>query len=252
VTLRAGIISDIHGNLFALDLVISALKDQNADVIVCLGDAAATGPRPHEVLERLRRMKIPTVKGNRDEYLLNIPANPPHKVAGDEYSNRVMEIDSWCRTRLTEEDIEFIGAFSNTLSIPVGSNPGEYLFCFHGSPKSNTDLITSITPEDDLKIKLAGHGNRIMLCGHTHVQMLRKYGETAIINPGSVGQAIEYSRSSKRASRVPWADYALVECSDEGNLQRVALSRVYLHESEVLHEAIASGMPHAEWWAMRK
>ena len=254
--MRIGLISDIHGNLLALDSVLANLDRLKIDSTVCLGDVTATGPRPHEVLNRLRSRNIPSVMGNRDEYLLNISEEQQslHKSSGNDYSTRVREIDHWCRSKMSEEDIRYIRNFPDTLSIPIGSKSTESLFCFHGSPKSNTDSITSTTPEDELSLKLAGRENRmtIMIGGHTHVQMFRKLGQSAIINPGSVGQAIEYVGASLHARRIPWADYGIIECNENGALQRIELARSYLEPSEVLRDAVDSGMPHAEWWAERK
>ena len=250
--MRIGIISDIHGNLIALDCVLIQMNNRKVDMILCLGDAAATGPRPHEVLERLRSMNIPTVKGNRDEYLLNIGAHNSQKTSEDDYGSRVRAIDHWCRTKLTDEDIEYIRSFPDAISIPLAPNGNESLFCFHASPASNTDSITSSTTEGELSIKLKGHESRIMTCGHSHVQMFRRYGQISILNPGSVGQAIEYCGGSSRARRVSRAEYALIECDQSGVIQRAELLRSDLQSSKVLRDAIDSGMPHSEWWAERE
>ena len=254
--MRVGIISDVHGNLVALDSVLAELQQQNAvDTIVCLGDLAATGPRPHETLDRLRSLKVPIVKGNRDEFLLCVGSYSKTRpnAANDDYSRRIREIDQWCRTRLTENDLEYIRSFPDTLSMPIAANNNEKLLCFHGSPKSNTDLITAETPDGELDLKLEGHTSRLMAGGHTHVQMFRRYNESAIVNPGSIGQAIEkfVSASSKRIRRVPRAEYAIIECNEQGVLAKVELLRKSLIGSEVLADAMNSGMPHAEWWAGR-
>ncbi|MGH2639279.1 MAG: metallophosphoesterase family protein [Rhabdochlamydiaceae bacterium] len=252
--MRIGVISDIHGNLVALNSVLSELSQHNAvDSIVCLGDVAATGPRPHETLSRIKSANIPIVKGNRDDYLLNIDFNStPPKNTVDDYSSSIGEIDRWCRTKLTDDDLRYIQSFPETLPMPLGSDFNECLFCFHGSPKSNTDLITSTTPENELILKLMGHKDRIMTGGHSHVQMFRRHGETAIVNPGSVGQAIENIDGSLRVRRVPRAEYAIIECDDQGILRKVEVMRKSLVVSEILQDAISSGMPHAEWWANRK
>jgi putative phosphoesterase len=253
--MRIGIISDIHGNLVALDHVLSELSKINSvDPIVCLGDAIATGPRPREVLKRLRSLDIPIVKGNRDEYLLTIRASStqPHLQKSD-YSRRVAEIDNWCKTKLSDDDLNYMRGFPDTITIPLTSNGGgEKLLCFHGSPKSNTDLITSATSDEELALKLDGQTARLMAGGHTHIQMLRRYADVVIVNPGSVGQAFERPRGLSNNRRVPWAEFALIHCDDLGSLQKAELLRKYLDASEILKDAINSGMPQGEWWAGRK
>ncbi len=52
--MRIALIFDIHGNAVALDVVLTALKKQQVDSIICLGDVAASGPQPCLVIERLR------------------------------------------------------------------------------------------------------------------------------------------------------------------------------------------------------
>ncbi len=246
-----GVISDIHGNLNALDSVLSEFSRKNVDRIVCLGDAAATGPRPHEVLRRLRSMDVPIVIGNRDEYLLNVRYVSAPPTQANDYSRRVAEIDKWCGTKLTNDDFEYIKSFPKTLRLSVAENRDDILFCFHGSPKSNTDLITSTTSDEELELKLGGQSACLMAGGHSHQQMFRRVGERVIINPGSVGQAIEKPNNMANTRRVPWAEFALIQCSEEGTLLNAELSRKYLMASEVLSDAISSGMPYAEWWAVR-
>ena len=89
-----------------------------------------------------------------------------------------------------------------------------------------------------------------MAGGHTHIQMFRRFNESVIINPGSVGQAIE-SNEAGQTHRVSRAEYATVKFDEEGALQNVELSRVNLSAAVVLSDAIDSRMPHAEWWAGR-
>ena len=237
--------------MVALDEILDELNKKAVERLVCLGDAAATGPRPREVLARLRSLKVPIVMGNRDEFLVD--AESPKKVATgsqSDYSNKVREIDSWCRKRLDSSDLQYIRNFPRTLSFPLAAGTEtSYIFCFHGSAKSNTDLITSTTSESELLIKLDGHSEHIMAGGHSHIQMFRRFNGSVIINPGSVGQAIESNAGQTHC--VSWAEYATVKLDEGGALQNVELSRVKLSAAGVLSDAIDSGMPHAKWWAGR-
>ena len=67
--MRLGLISDIHGNLLALDAVLDELNESGMDRLVCLGDVAA-GPEPRKTLERLREVGCPIVRGNWDTWVL--------------------------------------------------------------------------------------------------------------------------------------------------------------------------------------
>jgi putative phosphoesterase len=66
---RVALIADIHGNLVALDAVLADLAGESIDRLVCLGDVAATGPQPREVVARLRGLGCPVVMGNADAFL---------------------------------------------------------------------------------------------------------------------------------------------------------------------------------------
>lgn len=63
---KIAIISDIHGNLSALETVISALQEKHPDEWICLGDIVGYGPNPAECLDIIMDMNIPTVLGNHD------------------------------------------------------------------------------------------------------------------------------------------------------------------------------------------
>ncbi|MDQ3779247.1 MAG: metallophosphoesterase family protein [Chloroflexota bacterium] len=78
-TRRIGIIADIHGNLPAFEAVIAVLTAERVGTVVCLGDVAATGPQPHEVLARLRELNGPVVMGNADAALLDTDLPPAER-----------------------------------------------------------------------------------------------------------------------------------------------------------------------------
>ena len=75
--MRVGFISDIHGNLFALDAVLADLERQEVDRVICLGDICF-GPLAHECLERVRALDCPVILGNWDSW--SIDGFPPADV----------------------------------------------------------------------------------------------------------------------------------------------------------------------------
>lgn len=66
---RVAVVSDIHGNLAALEAVVADLRRRAPDVVVHGGDLALMGPRPAEVVDRIRELGWPGVVGNTDELL---------------------------------------------------------------------------------------------------------------------------------------------------------------------------------------
>src|SRR3954453_814417 len=101
VSMTIALIADIHGNLAALEAVLDALRAEPADEIVCLGDVAATGPHPHEVLRRLQGLGCPMVMGNADAELRD---GPPPAAETDEDARRITDISRWCAAQLDDAD----------------------------------------------------------------------------------------------------------------------------------------------------
>ena len=227
--MRVALISDIHGNLVALEAVLADLGHEQPDRILCLGDVAATGPQPRETLDRLRALGWPIVMGNADAALLG----PIPETEADGDVRRIEEVDRWCAGQLSPADLDYLRGFRPTLEVSLGH--GLTLLCFHGSPRSFDDLIEATTPEDELEYLFSGHDAAVMAGGHTHAQLVRRHGERTVLNPGSVGL------------NPPWAEYALV--SSEGGDLRIEMRRMELSGEAVARVAIESGMPHAEWWA---
>lgn len=226
--MRVALISDLHGNLMALETVLDDIGREHPDRILCLGDVAATGPHPRETVERLREVGCPVVMGNADAALLG-----PMPDADDEGMRRILEIDRWCSEQLSSEHLGFISGFQLTLRSSLDSS--NELLCFHGSPRSFDDAIVATTSEGDLDHMLSGHEATVMAGGHTHEQFVRQYGQTTLTNPGSVGL------------NPPVAEYALVS-SEDGHL-RIELRRLPLDLEKIRRQALDSGMPHAGWWA---
>jgi len=108
--MRIALIADIHGNVVALDEVLAELEKKAVDQIVCLGDVAAGGPRPAQTLERLRELDCPVVMGNADQWLLT----PQNAVPSDETLRWFSDIGSWCRNRLSDEQLSYIESFVPT------------------------------------------------------------------------------------------------------------------------------------------
>jgi predicted phosphodiesterase len=224
------LISDIHGNLVALDGVLADLRRRGVDRIVCLGDVAATGPQPAEAIERIGELGCPVVMGNTDEFLLD-PVDDGTDDSED--WRRIVEIDIWCAGRLEEHHRELVRGYR-----PVVALDG--VVCYHGTPRSNTEQLHADTPAAQLGPMLAGYEGRIFAGGHTHVAMLRRHQGAIVINPGSVGMPFEAAGEEIR--NPPWAEYAIVRGSD------VEFIRVPVGVEAIVSAATAGDMPHAAWW----
>ncbi len=237
--MRIAVIADIHGNLTALEAVLADLEAAGIDQVVCLGDVAETGPQPHEVIERLQAFGCPVVMGNADADLLR----PVHPVPADEDGRRFAEIDAWCAAQLTAEDLAYVRTFTPTIAVSLGDETS--LLCFHGSPRSNTEIIVATTSDEALAPLLAGYDAAVYAGGHTHAQFIRRYRGALLLNPGSVG--LPYVLTESGAYQPPWAEYAIVD-RRAGSLELI-LRHIAIDSELVRRAALHNDMPHADWWA---
>lgn len=238
--MHIAIISDIHGNAVALEAALADIAAEGIDQIVCLGDVAATGPQPREVLARLRALGCPVVMGNTDDWLLR----PTTGEAGDELSRHFEEFDQWCAAQLTDDDRAYLRTFQPTIQVSLG--PAGMLLGYHGSPRSYSDVVLPTTPDDAIDQMFEGFRAAIMVGGHTHRPMLRRHRDVILLNPGSVGRSLNPVAPADQVRNAPWAEYAVVE-AERGRL-RVDLRRVAFDFEEWARTMRASGAPEAEWW----
>lgn len=193
--MRVGIISDIHANLRALEAVISALETDRVDRIICLGDVVAMGPQHVEVVRRLRELDCPVVMGNCDVWLAEWPL--PR-----EEGDGIWEQVRWAVGLLSPEDIAFMRGFQSTVQLSRGDQRD--LLCFHGSPRSNEDVILATTPEEQLDEMLGDDTAAVMIGGHTHLQMARRHRDGILANAGSVGRPGTPAKGAERNRLGPW------------------------------------------------
>lgn len=239
--MRIALLSDIQGNLISLQAVLAEIDRDKVDNTVCLGDVALTGPQPHETLELLRSLNCQVVMGNCDEWLLD----PQPYDATDDRRKMTKAINYWCLEQMLPDDFDYMRSFKPVINVPLGIS--ESLLCFHGSPKSNMDIILATTSEEDLERMLGGFRACVMAGGHTHVQMFRRHKDAILLNPGTVGAPVEHNWETHEYRAPPWAEYATLEWSD-GRLG-VELRRVPIDTKALKEIAFNSGMPNAEWWA---
>jgi predicted phosphodiesterase len=154
---RLAVLSDIHGNLPALEAVLADLDHERVDELVCLGDVAL-GPQPAETVARVRALGCAVVMGNWDAWVLEGFPN----AAGEPWK-KFVEQGKWWAGKLSAKDSAFIRTFVPRIEIRVG---GASVLCFHGSPASYDDMILATTPHDDLLRMLAGFDYPLMLAGH--------------------------------------------------------------------------------------
>lgn len=235
--MRIALISDIHGNCFALDAALADLRQQGADQIVCLGDTIQGGPQPVATAQRLRELACPLVMGNADAWLL---AEENDTVEPTTPQQR--EVRLWTLSQLSDADLAFIRTFQPTVELPLES--GQRLLCFHGSPTSFDDIFQPDTPNEQWTRLLGPYAPAIMTGGHTHTQQVRRVGTGLFFNPGSIGVVYNILASEEPPCLDAWAEYAILTVtSDSFSLD---FRRVPYDVEGLISVIRASGRPHAD------
>ena len=224
--MKVAVLNDIHGNLPALSAVLAEVDALGCDLIVVGGDSAL-GPMPRETLELLmaRGEQVKWIRGNCDRDMVT---SPDYKIALSEPNAARV---SWAAERITPAQRDLLATLPLTLELVIGAL-GRVLFC-HGTPRSEDEIITAITPESRLEGILTGIEQGVVVGGHTHMQYDRNLLGRRLINAGSVGMPFEGR---------PGAFWALLGPD-------VALRRTDYDYLRAAREIMATDFPNAEEFA---
>jgi predicted phosphodiesterase len=177
--MRVAALYDVHGNDAALAAVLADPRCAAADLIVSGGDVVA-GPFPGSCLARLRGLgeRVRFVRGNGDREVVE---------RQDRHGAR------WCAERLGEEGLASVTGWPQSLTLPVG---GGTCFC-HATPRADDEIVTALTPGDQLAEALAATREGTVVAGHTHVQVDRRDASgRRFVVAGSVGRPYERRRGA--------------------------------------------------------
>ena len=181
--MRVAALYDIHGNIDALDAVLTEIESSDIDLIVIGGDIA-WGPHPAESVSRVEELAegALVIRGNADRELVQ---------PEDSELGWIAHVSRWCLDQLTGRQREFLSHLPQTQVVTV-EGLGEILFC-HATPRSDEEIITAITPDDEIAATLTDVAQHLVVCGHTHSQFDRLVGARRVVNAGSVGLPYEDS-----------------------------------------------------------
>ena len=207
--MRIAALSDIHGNLPALEAVLDDIARRGCDLVVNLGDIVSGPLWPRQTLERLIPLALPTIAGNHERQLLGEPSG-------------LAPSDAHARRALTPAQLDWIGALPPSLRLE------DVLLC-HGTPASDLAyLLEDLAPPGlqpsspaTVAARLAhagAHDVAVVLCGHSHTpRQLRLDDGRLACNPGSVGLPAfdtTYPVPHRVGTGTAHARYAIIERRD--------------------------------------
>lgn len=207
MTIRLAIISDIHGNILALDEVLKDISTKKIDQTYCLGDLIDFAPWNNEVVTRIRNLKIPCLQGNHDERVsLDLPILSLSHQSGEERAMRILAIEH-SKATISKKNKEWMSKLPHNIELgfKIGKKIKKILLV-HASLKSNDEYIHESDPKEDFIKELSLKGIDVVIMGHTHLSYIQKTNGVTLINCGSVGRTKEKDRR---------ASYAIVTISDD-------------------------------------
>lgn len=190
---RIAFLTDIHANVLALEAVLADLRREAPDLVVAGGDLTFKFSRPRETLELLGSVDHLAIAGNSESYVTrwaepgNWPAFlPAHGVAHARWTREAIG-ESWARRleRLPDRLSLSIGGPDDVLV--VHGVPGDPFFGVHAAPGDGQTAPRWSTPDAILDERFAGVRAQLILCGHTHVPLVRRWRDALLVNPGAVG-----------------------------------------------------------------
>ncbi|HET7677781.1 MAG TPA: metallophosphoesterase family protein [Candidatus Limnocylindrales bacterium] len=234
MALRIAVLGDIHGNIAALDAALVEVKKAKPDLVAVTGDLVMNGPRPAEVVARVRELEAKgavVVQGNTDVAVADFDFAAAFPWL-DEIPDGHRAAAEWAHDALTADDLGWLRRLAAERRIREADEGDPLVLVCHGSPGSQTgglavDLDISVTTE-----RLARTDAIVVACGHTHVADLREVGRKLICNPGSCGYAFDGD---------PGAAWALLTIDDEG--PRAELRRTEYDTQPVSDELSQRGLP---------
>ena len=237
--MRIAAITDIHGNLPALEAVLADARASGADLIVQLGDALSGPLWPRETAQLLRSLALDCVRGNHDRALAT---TDPSMTAGDRFA--LSELDA--------ADLEWLRGW------PMTHRCGDDVLLFHATPDSDDVYLLEDSSSGDARLRgdseiaarLANWEAKLMLCGHTHLpRILRLADGRTIVNAGSVGLQAFVARSGgehRHENGSPHARYAIVDI--EGARIDARIVAVEYDWDAASERAAANGSPTWAAW----
>ncbi len=200
-------LSDVHGNLLALEAVRKALKREKPDVTLIAGDLVMNGPEPGPTVDAIREMERDgaiVVQGNTDVAVADADyaAAFPWLLDGG-IPEATRAVAEWAQDALDDDQLAWLRRLPAERRVKVGD---DLVLLTHASPGSQTqgfdkDLDPSIVVE-----RMSRTDARVICCGHTHVPEIREFGWKVIVNDGSAGYTFDGD---------PTASWALVTFDGE-------------------------------------
>ena len=227
---RIAVITDIHGNLPALEASLAALDAIGVDEIYCGGDLVGYGPHPNQVCALIQERGIPTIYGNYDYAIARDLDDCGCAYVTQHDRELGQQSVVWTLEHTSQESKDFMATLPFDLHFRVGDQD---VHLVHGSPRKVNEYLFEDKPPRLYERLAAAESDPVMVFGHTHKPWIHNYGGVLFVNCGSVG---------KPKDGDPRAAFAILEAEDRG-VVRASIERVPYDAGAVAREVEAAGLP---------
>ncbi|HEY8990061.1 MAG TPA: metallophosphoesterase family protein [Candidatus Limnocylindrales bacterium] len=225
------VLSDVHGNLAALEAVRKALKKEKPDAVIVAGDHVMNGPDPAGVVDTLREMEASgatIVQGNTDVAVADFDYSAAFPWFTDGVPDMHVAAAEWAHDALGEDRVGWLRRLASERRLMLDDT---MVLACHASPGSQTQGFDAQLDPSVMLERISRTDARIICCGHTHVPEVRDLGWKIIVNDGSAGYVFDGD---------PTASWALVEI--DGDEIRTEIRRTEFDTMAVANAISARGL----------
>jgi putative phosphoesterase len=226
---RVAVVTDIHGNLPALQAALARIDELDIETVYCGGDLVGYGPRPNEVCALIQERAIPTIYGNYDYAIARDldDCGCAYITERDQALGR--QSVAWTLEHTDDLSKSFMRDLRFDLSFDLGTR-GVHLV--HGSPRKVNEYLFEDKPARLYERLAAAEPADVLVFGHTHKPWVHEYGGVLFVNCGSVG---------KPKDGDPRGVFAILEATPDG--VEVTIERVAYDADAVAEEVREAGLP---------
>jgi putative phosphoesterase len=189
---RIAVVSDVHGNVVALEAVRKALKKEKPDVTLIAGDLVMNGPEPGAAVDAIREMErhgAIVVQGNTDIAVADgdyAAAFPMLLESG--ITDAMRAAAEWAHDALDDDQLAWLRRLPAERRVRVGD---DLVLLTHGSPGSQTQGFDRDLDPSTVLERISRTDARVICCGHTHIPNVQEFGWKVVVNDGSAGYVFD-------------------------------------------------------------
>jgi putative phosphoesterase len=230
---RIAVLSDVHGNLVALEAVLKELKREKPDFVLVAGDLVLNGPEPNATIDALRGLEADggiIVSGNTDIAVGDFDYTAAFPQYADGVPDIVTAAVEWAHDELGDDQLDWLRRLPAERRIRAGDD--QLVLVVHASPGSQTRGFDPALDTNVVFERAAATDARVICVGHTHLPEVRDLGWKLIVNDGSAGYVFDGD---------PTASWAMV--SVDGSEVSAEIQRTEFDVLAVANAISARGLP---------